>query len=145
VRVFESRQAAGAELVPLVAAAVGEQPAVVLVVDPGGLLVGQALAEGLGMDVHPIKLHEVSHGLAVEDLPPLAGQVAVVVDDGVETGTAARAIGAALQDLGPARRILAVPVCPHEALATLNLVYDEVIAIERPLVRRSLRWHFADW
>jgi predicted phosphoribosyltransferase len=33
-------------------------------------------------------------------------------------------------------------VCPREAEAHLRHRYDRVIALERPLVRRSLRWHY---
>jgi predicted phosphoribosyltransferase len=145
MRVFDSKQAAGVELAPLVQDLVADRSVTLLAVDPGGLPVAQAVADALGVVLHPIRLHEGPHGLVVDDLPPLAGQVVVVIDDGVETGTAAHAIGAALVSASPAHRVLAVPVCPREALATLQLVYDEVIAIERPLVRRSLRWHFADW
>jgi putative phosphoribosyl transferase len=71
----------------------------------------------------------------------------VVVDDGVETGTAARAIAHALRTGNPARLVLAVPVCPRQEGGSLALLYDEVIAVVQPLARRSLRWHYAnaDW
>lgn len=144
MRVFASKEAAGQELAPLVQAAVTETESVVLLgVDPGGMPVARAVADALGLEVHPISLVEGAQGLTVGPLPDLAGRVVIVVDDGVETGTAAKAIAAALESLGPVRRVLAVPVCPHQALATLQLIYDEVIAIERPLARRSLRWHYA--
>jgi len=144
MRVFASKAAAGQELAPLVQAAVTETASVALLgVDPGGMPVARAVADALGLEVHPVSLVEGAQGLTVGPLPDLAGQVVIVVDDGVETGTAAKAIAAALESLRPVRRVLAVPVCPHQALATLQLVYDEVIAIERPLARRSLRWHYA--
>lgn len=144
MRVFASKEAAGQELAPLVQAAVTEAASVVLLgVDPGGMPVARAVADALGVEVSSVSLVEGAQGLTVGPLPDLAGQVVIVVDDGVETGTAAKAIAAALESLGPVRRVLAVPVCPHQALATLQLVYDEVIAIERPLARRSLRWHYA--
>ena len=66
----------------------------------------------------------------------------LVVDDGVETGTAARAVVAALREAGAAYVALAVPVCPREAEADLRRRYDDVIAVTKPLVRRSLRWHY---
>jgi putative phosphoribosyl transferase len=46
---------------------------------------------------------------------------------------------------GAARLVLAVPVCPREALADLALRYDEVVAVARPLARRSLAWHYDDF
>lgn len=145
MRVFASKEAAGQELAPLVQAAVtGCESVVVLGVDPGGLPVARMVADALGLQVHPVSLVEGPQGLTVGPLPDLADQAVIVVDDGVETGTAAKAIAAALEPLGADRRVLAVPVCPHQALATLQLAYDEVIAIARPLARRSLRWHYAD-
>ena len=65
--------------------------------------------------------------------------------DGVETGTASRLVGAALRSGGAARVVLAVPVCPRQAEAGLSTVYDEIVAIDRPLARRDLRWHYADF
>ena len=144
MRVFASPQAAGQELAPLVRAAVTGTDPVVIGVDPGGLPVAHPVATALGVEVHPVALAEGPGALRVGALPDLAGRVVIVVDDGVETGTAARALAGALASMGPARRVLAVPVCPREALASLQLVYDEVIAIDRPLVRRSLHWHYAD-
>jgi predicted phosphoribosyltransferase len=151
VRIFDSRMAAGVELAPLVQAALGRDPAqapgdvLVLGVAPHGLGVAEPVAASLGVSVHPVTITETPDGLSIGPLPPVAScTVVVVVDDGVETGTAARAIAGALEPLGPARRVLAVPVCPHQALATLQLVYDAVIAIDRPLARRSLRWHYAE-
>ena len=37
--------------------------------------------------------------------------------------------------------MLAVPVCPRDAVADLRGRYDDIVALDRPLVRRSLRWH----
>jgi predicted phosphoribosyltransferase len=86
-------------------------------------------------------------GVSVVDPPYVAGREVIVIDDGVETGTAARAIALALRDQEPARLILAVPVCPRQESASLALLYDEVIAVVQPLARRSLRWHYvnAEW
>lgn len=144
MRVFASRAQAGAELGLLVRAAV-DGPAVVLGVAPHGMPVAEQVAAALGVSAQPVALEERADGLVVSQLAVTAGCVAVVVDDGVETGSAARAIAQALREAGVRRAVLAVPVCPRQALATLRLAYDEVIAIDIPLARRSLRWHYADW
>ena len=75
----------------------------------------------------------------------VTGRTVVVIDDGVETGTVARAAAVALRAAGVARLVLAVPVCPREASADLQHRYDAVIAVARPLVRRDLTWHYADF
>jgi len=68
----------------------------------------------------------------------LAGRIALVVDDAVESGAAAIAVGGRLGVLGVARRILAIPLCPNESAANVERVYDEVIALIRPEIRGPL-------
>ena len=72
----------------------------------------------------------------------VAGRTVVVVDDAVETGTAARLVATALREAGAARLVLAVPVCPRETEAVMLRDYDEVVAVARPLARRALTWHY---
>jgi len=69
----------------------------------------------------------------------------VIVDDGIETGTAARAVVEAVRVAGAARVIVAMPVVPQEVQAWLAPMVDEVIAIERPFGRRSLAWHYEEF
>ena len=64
----------------------------------------------------------------------------LVVDDGVETGTRAREVASALE--GAKARFLAVPVCSREIEALLLSYYQEIFAVARPFVRRSLAWHY---
>lgn len=62
----------------------------------------------------------------------LAGRTAIVVDDGVATGSTVRAALLALERERPARRVLAVPVGPPETLAQLREVADDVVCPVRP-------------
>jgi predicted phosphoribosyltransferase len=71
------------------------------------------------------------------------GTHVVVVDDGVETGTAACALGRQLRGGHIDRLVLAVPVCPREVEPALRAIYDDVVSVVRPLARRSLRWHYS--
>lgn len=57
------------------------------------------------------------------------GRVAIVVDDGLATGTTAKAALRALKKQGAIRTILAVPVSPVETLADMRNYADEVICI----------------
>lgn len=63
---------------------------------------------------------------------PLAGKTAVLVDDGIATGTTVRAALMALRLRGPARVILAVPVASQEALRALRPEVDAVVCLETP-------------
>ncbi len=73
---------------------------------------------------------------------PVQGRTVVVVDDGVETGTAGRRAALPCARRGATAVVLAVPVCPRESEAQLRARYDDVIAVTKPLARRSLRWHY---
>jgi len=66
--------------------------------------------------------------------PPvsLAGRTVVVVDDGIATGSTARAACEVVRAQGAARIVLAVPVAPPEAEGALRRVADEVVCLETP-------------
>ena len=131
----------GRQLAALLGETVTEDTLLVAV-PPGGVPVGAAVGEVLGRVVTPLSVSRHDSGVLVAIPIDVAGRRVVVVDDGVETGTAARAVVAALREAGAAHVVLAVPVCPREAEADLGRRYDAVIAVERPMVRRSLRWHY---
>ena len=63
---------------------------------------------------------------------PLAGRIAVVVDDGIATGSTARVACQVARAHGAARVILAVPVAPRGTVAALADAADEVICLESP-------------
>jgi putative phosphoribosyl transferase len=63
---------------------------------------------------------------------PLAGRTAVVVDDGIATGSTARAACMVARARGASRVILAVPVGSVEAAASLRRDADEVICLHTP-------------
>ena len=63
---------------------------------------------------------------------PLAGRTAVIVDDGIATGSTARAACQVARALGAAVVVLAVPVAPPSADRALRGDADEVICLEMP-------------
>jgi len=63
---------------------------------------------------------------------PLAGRQVVVVDDGVATGSTARAACQVARAEGAARVVLAVPVAPEDAVNRFSGIADEVVTVERP-------------
>jgi predicted phosphoribosyltransferase len=147
MRRFADLEDGGRQLAPVVAEILRAADGVpmVLGVSPNGMPAGRQVAAALGVEVQPIHVERTDDGVRLTEVPEASGRVVVVCDDGVETGTAAHVIGSTLRAVGPARLVLAVPVCPREALANLQHVYDEVIALDTPLVRRSLGWHYEQW
>jgi predicted phosphoribosyltransferase/pimeloyl-ACP methyl ester carboxylesterase len=63
---------------------------------------------------------------------PLAGRTALVVDDGVATGSSLRAACLVVRAHGANRVVVAVPVAPDEALAALADVADEIVCLRTP-------------
>ena len=63
---------------------------------------------------------------------PIAGKIAILVDDGIATGlTMEAAIGEARRR-APARLIVAIPVAPRETVDRLAPTVDEVVALDIP-------------
>lgn len=71
---------------------------------------------------------------------PLAGRTAVVVDDGIATGSTARAACQVARARGADRVILAVPVASPEVVADLGLEV-EVVCLEAP----HAMWAVGEW
>lgn len=64
--------------------------------------------------------------------PDLAGRVAILVDDGVATGSTIKAAIRALRQLGPKEIVVAVPVGPPETCDELRALADRVVCPRMP-------------
>jgi putative phosphoribosyl transferase len=62
----------------------------------------------------------------------IEGQVVILVDDGLATGSSMRAAIAAVRRLGPARLVVAVPVGPPSTCRDIQQVADEVVCARSP-------------
>ena len=64
--------------------------------------------------------------------PYVRGLTAILVDDGLATGSTMRAAAAALRKQGPARIVVAVPVSAPETCDELRSEVDEVVCVVTP-------------
>jgi predicted phosphoribosyltransferase len=62
----------------------------------------------------------------------LEGRVVVIIDDGIATGSTARAACAVARAHGARRVVLATPVAPPSAAQELRSAADEVVVLETP-------------
>jgi putative phosphoribosyl transferase len=63
---------------------------------------------------------------------PVEGRTAIVVDDGIATGTTVRAALIAVRRRKPARLVLAVPVAPVETVEALRPLVDTLVCLSTP-------------
>lgn len=76
---------------------------------------------------------------------PLTGRTALVVDDGIATGSTARAACMVARAHGADRVILAVPVASPSSIAELRAVADEVVCVETPWDFFAIGQFYADF
>jgi len=79
--------------------------------------------------------------------PPrsVEGRTVVVVDDGLATGSTARAALQTLRHRGAGRLVLAVPVAPRDTLAAMRGLVDEVVCLHAPEDFRAVGAHYEDF
>ncbi|RWB25578.1 phosphoribosyltransferase [Mesorhizobium sp.] len=76
--------------------------------------------------------------------PPLsiAGKTAIIVDDGVATGTTMKFAIRALKRRSPREIVVAVPVSPQDTVADLAREADRVVCLSQPGQFRALGYHY---
>ncbi len=65
-------------------------------------------------------------------LADITGRLAIVVDDGIATGATTRAALRSVSSRKPNQLILAIPVAPARAIASLRQEVDEVVCLQIP-------------
>ncbi len=76
---------------------------------------------------------------------PLAGRTVVIVDDGIATGSTARAACQVARARGATRIVLAAPVAPPGWTERLGDVADELICVETPAAFLAIGQFYADF
>lgn len=75
----------------------------------------------------------------------LAGKTAIVVDDGIATGSTARAACLIVREMGADRIVLAVPVAPRDWTARIGDAADEFVCLETPAHFFAVGQWYADF
>ena len=73
------------------------------------------------------------------------GRTAVVVDDGIATGSTVRVALLALDHSGAARRVLAAPVAPPDTAGRLRALGDEAVFLATPADFRAAGAYYDDF
>ncbi|MBC6463588.1 phosphoribosyltransferase, partial [Actinomadura sp. HBU206391] len=79
------------------------------------------------------------------DRVPLSGRTVIVVDDGIATGSTARAACQVARAHGAARVVLAVPVAPPDWTSRLEHDADELISLQTPTPFFAIGQWYADF
>jgi putative phosphoribosyl transferase len=97
----------------------------------------------------PGELQEIARRRAVYlgSRRPLAlgGCTAIVVDDGLATGTCARAALQAVRARRPLQVVLAVPVASRRAVAAVLPEVDTLVCLAQPTPFHAVGVHYADF
>jgi putative phosphoribosyl transferase len=75
----------------------------------------------------------------------IAGRTVIVVDDGIATGSTARAAGQVARAAGARSVVLAAPVAPYEAIEDLLADFDRVETLAIPDPFRAIGFFYADF
>ncbi len=75
----------------------------------------------------------------------LVGQTAVIVDDGIATGSTALAACSIARQLGAQRIVMATPVAPHDAAPVFEKVADQFVAVVTPRRLGAIGFFYADF
>jgi putative phosphoribosyl transferase len=75
----------------------------------------------------------------------LIGKTAVIVDDGIATGSTARAAGQVARVLGAARVVLAVPVASHGWQDRIGADADDLVSVATPVPFFAIGQFYADF
>ena len=75
----------------------------------------------------------------------IAGQVVIVIDDGIATGATTRAALQAIRNRKPKELVLAVPVAPPDTIRELRQEVDALICLETPELFGAIGYFYRDF
>lgn len=77
--------------------------------------------------------------------PAITGRTAIIVDDGIATGTSMRAAINALRRKEPTELVVAVPVAPSDAVDALRSEVDVLVCLQTPEPFYAVGLHYKDF
>ncbi len=75
----------------------------------------------------------------------IAGQVVIVIDDGIATGATTRAALQAIRNRKPKELVLAVPVAPGDTIEKMRGEVDALICLETPELFGAIGYFYRDF
>lgn len=115
---------------------------VIVVVLPAAVDIALAFATELTLPMRDLNIIRTRTEVSIPRIGDLAGLNVAVIDDGVESGSTAMAIGAMLRGASVKSATLVVPICPKSVVPHLLAVYDTIHAVVSPPVPSPLAWHY---
>jgi predicted phosphoribosyltransferase len=115
---------------------------VIVVVLPAAVEIALAIATEMTLPMRDLNIIRTSATVSIPRLEGLSGLNVAVIDDGVESGSTAMAIGAMLRGASVASATLIVPVCSKSVVPHLLAVYNTIHAVVSPPTPSSLSLHY---
>jgi putative phosphoribosyl transferase len=75
----------------------------------------------------------------------IAGQVVILIDDGIATGATTRAALQAIRKRKPKELVLAVPVAPPDTIQQLRQEVDTLVCLEAPEIFGAIGYFYRDF
>ncbi|RDL47428.1 putative phosphoribosyl transferase [Ensifer sp. M14] len=76
---------------------------------------------------------------------PIAGRIAIVVDDGIATGSSMRAAVHGIRQRQPLKIVVAVPVASPQAISNLQAEVDEVVCLYMPPAMGAVGYYYDEF
>ena len=115
---------------------------VLIVVLPSAAEIALAFATETTTPMRDLVIGRSAHNVVIPRLDNVAGLNVAVIDDGVESGTTAIAIGAMLRAGAVSSATLLVPICPKSAVPNLLAVYDTIHAVVSPIAPGAMSLYY---
>lgn len=119
-----------------------EELAIGAVAGTGQVIINEALAQSLSVSEDYLQrailkeLQEIKRRrrlyLGESKEYDLTGKTAILVDDGLATGSTAKAAIKATRSKQPAKLVLAIPVAPRDTVETISKMVDELVCLKIP-------------
>jgi putative phosphoribosyl transferase len=119
------------------------------------VLINEGLAEELAVERSYIESETARQLSEIErrrriylgDKPPpaLGSRTVIIVDDGIATGSTARAALRAVRKAGARRIVLAVPVAPEDTVEQLGAEVDEIVCLSSPSPFIAVGAHYREF